>query len=73
MYKQKINQIKYLSKYRGMSEIEIILKNFIGTKFDDYSENDLNIIINFLNQDDYIIIKQLKNLKNINDLLKNMR
>lgn len=70
MYNQKINQIKYLTKYRGMAEIEIMLSKFVDIDIIDYTENELDIIIKFLSQDDYKIIFDISKYKKLKDLVR---
>ena len=71
-------KIIYKSSYRGIKELDIILRSFVNEYINNLSVNDLNDLIIFLdnNDDDIFKFKQgieAKNIKNnnISKLFKN--
>ena len=71
-------KIIYKSSYRGIKELDIILRSFVKKYINDLSNNDLNDLLNFLdnNDDDIFKFKQgieENNIKknNITNLFKN--
>ena len=71
-------KIIYKSSYRGIKELDIILRSFVKVNINYLSVNDLNDLLNFLdnNDDDIFKFKQgiednkIKN-NNISKLFKN--
>ena len=71
-------KIIYKSSYRGIKELDIILRSFVKVNINILSVNDLNDLLNFLdnNDDDIFKFKQgiednkIKN-NNISKLFKN--
>tara|TARA_Y100001936_G_C16076219_1_gene674187 strand:+ start:2866 stop:3120 length:255 start_codon:yes stop_codon:yes gene_type:complete len=71
-------KIIYKSSYRGIKELDIILRSFVKNYIDNLSINDLNELLNFLenNDDDLIKFKQGMDsskikVNNISNLFKN--
>tara|TARA_Y100001970_G_scaffold292752_1_gene435638 strand:- start:49 stop:303 length:255 start_codon:yes stop_codon:yes gene_type:complete len=71
-------KIIYKSSYRGIKELDIILRSFVKNYIDNLSINDLNELLNFLenNDDDLIKFKQGMDsskikANNISNLFKN--
>ena len=71
-------KIIYKSSYRGIKELDIILRSFVKKYINSLSVNDLNDLLIFLdnNDDDIFKFKQgiiKKNIKrnNISNLFKN--
>ena len=71
-------KIIYKSSYRGIKELDIILRAFVKKYINSLSDNDLNELLIFLdnNDDDLFKFKQgIKNKKikinNISNLFKN--
>ena len=71
-------KIIYKSSYRGIKELDIILRSFVKVNINNLSVNDLNDLLNFLdnNDDDIFKFKQgieENNIKknNITNLFKN--
>ena len=71
-------KIIYKSSYRGIKELDIILRAFVKKYINSLSVNDLNDLLNFLdnNDDDLFKFKQgIENKKikinNISNLFKN--
>ena len=71
-------KIIYKSSYRGIKELDIILRSFVKKYINNLSINDLNDLLIFLdnNDDDIFKFKQgieYKNIKNnnISSLFKN--
>ena len=71
-------KIIYKSSYRGIKELDIILRSFVNEYLNNLSVNDLNDLLIFLdnNDDDIFKFKQgieYKNIKNnnISKLFKN--
>ena len=71
-------KIIYKSSYRGIKELDIILRSFVKKYINDLSNNDLNDLLNFLDNDDEDIFKfkqgiEENNIKNnnISTLFKN--
>ncbi len=64
-------KIIYKSSYRGIKELDIILRSFVNEYLNNLSVNDLNDLLIFLdnNDDDIFKFKQgieYKNIKNNN-------
>tara|TARA_Y100001970_G_scaffold21084_1_gene23965 strand:- start:18 stop:272 length:255 start_codon:yes stop_codon:yes gene_type:complete len=71
-------KIIYKSSYRGIKELDIILRAFVKKYINSLSVNDLNDLLNFLdnNDDDLFKFKQgIENKKiktnNVSNLFKN--
>ena len=50
-------KIIYLSKHRGMKEMDLLLGNFVNKYIDSFDETELNELISLLNIDDEILYK----------------
>ena len=56
-------KITYKSSYRGIKELDIILRSFISKYLDNLSVDELNDLIEFLNNNDDDIYKFKQGLK----------
>ena len=56
-------KITYKSSYRGIKELDIILRSFISKYLDNLSIEELNDLIEFLNNNDDDIYKFKQGLK----------
>ncbi|MEO0159553.1 MAG: hypothetical protein ABIL49_08415 [candidate division WOR-3 bacterium] len=50
---------KFLILYRGMKEVEELLKKLYLNKLDNMSSDELLELIEFLEKDDYTILKEI--------------
>ena len=74
-------KIKYISGYRGIKEMDLLLGSFVKKYVDTLSHDELNQLYNFLEIDDEVIFRwyfESINNKNIPDnkitrLLKNFK
>ena len=71
-------KIIYKSSYRGIKELDIILRSFVKKYINDLSNNDLNDLLNFLDNNDEDIFKFKQGIEesniinnNVSNLFKN--
>ena len=49
-------KLVYRSNYRGTKEMDILLSNFVKKNIDNFDENQLNALSNFLDLEDNVIL-----------------
>ena len=71
-------KILHRAKYRGIKELDIILRSFVKKYINDLSNNDLNDLLNFLDNNDEDIFKFKQGIEesniinnNVSNLFKN--
>ena len=71
-------KIIYKSSYGGIKELDIILRSFVKKYINDLSNNDLNDLLNFLDNNDEDIFKFKQGIEesniinnNVSNLFKN--
>tara|TARA_B100000287_G_C20144427_1_gene587596 strand:- start:46 stop:300 length:255 start_codon:yes stop_codon:yes gene_type:complete len=71
-------KIIYKSSYRGIKELDIILRAFVKKYINSLSVNDLNDLLNFLDNNDDDLFKFIQGIENkkikinnISNLFKN--
>jgi len=64
-------KIIYKSSYRGIKELDIILRSFVKKHMNNLSINDLKDLIDFLNNSDEDIFKFKQGLKKNKKIKKN--
>ena len=65
-------KIIYKSSYRGIKELDIILRSFVNEYLNNLSVNDLNDLLIFLDNNDDDIFKFKQGIKNKNIINNNI-
>lgn len=60
-----IKKLKYLAGKRGMKEVEILLSEFINKEAENLNHDDPNVLFEFLNEPDPLILNCLIGKENV--------